>query len=77
MEAKADSASSQVTIENPNYVKAIVPTTLLIEQCYAIVTPIYGHVDSLFRQIQNIRRTHDLLLPRLLSGQIDMEAMPA
>jgi type I restriction enzyme S subunit len=26
-------------------------------------------------QIQNLRRTRDLLLPRLLSGQIDVEAM--
>jgi len=29
------------------------------------------------KQIQNLRRTRDLLLPRLLSGQIDVEAMPA
>ena len=27
-------------------------------------------------QIQNLRRTRDLLLPRLLSGQIDVEALP-
>jgi hypothetical protein len=26
-------------------------------------------------RIQNLRRTRDLLLPRLLSGQIDVEAM--
>jgi type I restriction enzyme S subunit len=26
---------------------------------------------------QNLRRTRDLLLPRLLSGQIDVEAMPS
>lgn len=30
----------------------------------------------LTRQIQNLRRTRDLLLPRLLSGQIDVEALP-
>ena len=28
------------------------------------------------KQIQNLRRTRDLLLPRLLSGQIDVEALP-
>ncbi|MFM7733078.1 MAG: restriction endonuclease subunit S [Cyanobium sp.] len=27
-------------------------------------------------QIENLRRTRDLLLPRLLSGQIDVEALP-
>jgi type I restriction enzyme S subunit len=26
------------------------------------------------KQIQNLRRTRDLLLPRLLSGQIEIEA---
>jgi type I restriction enzyme S subunit len=26
--------------------------------------------------IQNLRRTRDLLLPRLLSGQIDIESLP-
>jgi type I restriction enzyme S subunit len=33
-------------------------------------------VSLLASQIQNLRRTRDLLLPRLLSGQIDMEAAP-
>jgi type I restriction enzyme S subunit len=31
-------------------------------------------VIALQRKIQNLRRTRDLLLPRLLSGQIDVEA---
>jgi hypothetical protein len=26
-------------------------------------------------QVQNLRRTRDLLLPRLLSGQIDLDAV--
>jgi type I restriction enzyme S subunit len=32
--------------------------------------------QALVFQIQNLRRTRDLLLPRLLSGQIDVEALP-
>lgn len=75
MEAKTGSAQPQVTIENLNYVKAIVPTKPLVEKFCAIATPIYEQVDLLFRQIQNLRRTRDLLLPRLLSGQIDVEAI--
>ncbi len=75
MEAKTGSAQPQVTIENLNYVKAVVPTKPLVEKCCAFVTPIYERVDSLFQQIQNLRRTRDLLLPRLLSGQIDVEAL--
>jgi type I restriction enzyme S subunit len=74
MVAKTGSAQPQLTIENLNYVTAIVPTKPLIEKFCAIATPIYEQVDLLFCQIQNLRRTRDLLLPRLLSGQIDVEA---
>ena len=74
MEAKTGSAQPQVTSENLNYVKAVAPTKPLVEKFCAIVTPIYEQVDLLFCQIQNLRRTRDLLLPRLLSGQLNIEA---
>jgi type I restriction enzyme S subunit len=38
---------------------------------------LFEQVWTLDSQIANLRRTRDLLLPRLLSGQIDVEAMPA
>ena len=41
------------------------------------VAPLFTQVATLGLQIQNLRRTRDLLLPRLLSGQIDVEAMLA
>jgi len=31
---------------------------------------------ALDAQIQNLRRTRDLLLPRLLSAQIDVDSLP-
>jgi type I restriction enzyme S subunit len=43
----------------------------------AILEPIAEQVIALKRQIRNLRRARDLLLPRLLSGQINVEAMPA
>ncbi len=36
------------------------------------VAGVFEQVNTLQRQIQNLRRTRDLLLPRLLSGQIDL-----
>jgi type I restriction enzyme S subunit len=38
---------------------------------------IFRSVGVLASQLANLRRTRDLLLPRLLSGQIDVEAMPS
>lgn len=39
------------------------------------VVPFFAETATLGLQIQNLRRTRDLLLPRLLSGQIDVEAL--
>ena len=41
-----------------------------------LVDPIFAEVINLAKKVQNLRRTRDLLLPRLLSGQIDVEAIP-
>jgi len=38
------------------------------------VDAMFEQVNTLQRQTQNLRRTRDLLLPRLLSGQIDLDA---
>jgi type I restriction enzyme, S subunit len=42
----------------------------------SFASPIGDELLSLQRQIHNLRRTRDLLLPRLISGQIDIEALP-
>jgi type I restriction enzyme S subunit len=45
----------------------------LIGRFETVATPMAEQVLTLQRQIQNLRRTRDLLLPRLLSGQIEVE----
>lgn len=35
-----------------------------------------SEIATLSQQIRNLRRTRDLLLPRLLAGQIEVEALP-
>ena len=39
------------------------------------MAPMMRQVIGLQQQIENLRRTRDLLLPRLLSGQIDVETI--
>jgi type I restriction enzyme S subunit len=39
--------------------------------------PIHMVLAALTKQIQNLRRTRDLLLPRLLSGQVELKAEEA
>jgi type I restriction enzyme, S subunit len=45
---------------------------LFAEKC----EPIIDYILVLFRNNQNLRRTRDLLLPRLLSGQLDVSTLP-
>ena len=40
----------------------------------AVLEPLSRQIIGLKHKIQNLRQTRDLLLPRLLSGQIDLEA---
>ena len=54
----------------------IQPPPNLLGRFSAVVRPGFGLIYKLHLEIQNLRRTRDLLLPRLLSGQIDVEALP-
>ncbi|WP_165498785.1 restriction endonuclease subunit S [Chlorobium sp. N1] len=63
----------------PTFEKAdlLVPSVALLKKFGDVTIPIAEEIHTLQRQIQNLRRTRDLLLPRLLSGQIDVEAIPS
>ncbi|MFM8745656.1 MAG: hypothetical protein ACKOED_03185, partial [Aestuariivirga sp.] len=52
----------------------VVPPTPLRARFRQQIAPLLTHIATLGLQIQNLRRVRDLLLPRLLSGQIDVEA---
>jgi type I restriction enzyme S subunit len=48
------------------------PPAELVRRFESTVTPMAEQALMLQRQIKNLRRTRDLLLPRLLSGQVDL-----
>jgi len=48
----------------------LIPPAALLKQFCALADNFDGQESKLQRQIQNLRRTRDLLLPRLLSGQV-------
>ncbi len=49
----------------------VVPPNALRSEFLGHVAPLFTQIATLGRKIQNLRRTRDLLLPRLLSGQIE------
>jgi type I restriction enzyme S subunit len=70
-------AQQHINKEIVNDVQVVLPTDSLAKDFRQLVAPVFRELATLLFQIQTLRRTRDLLLPRLLSGQIDVEAMPA
>jgi type I restriction enzyme S subunit len=52
----------------------VIPSSQLLNRFGEATIPMAEQICSLQRQINNLRHTRDLLLPRLLSGQINVEA---
>jgi len=52
----------------------LVPPAPLLKKFGAATIPMAEQIHALHRKIQNLRRTRDLLLPRLLSGQVELAA---
>lgn len=55
----------------------LVPPIPLLKKFGEVTIPMAEQIHTLQSQIQNLRRTRDLLLPRLLSGQIELKSMDA
>jgi type I restriction enzyme, S subunit len=51
----------------------VIPKGKVAENFSALFADIIAQQQALIFQIQNLRRTRDLLLPRLLSGQVNLE----
>jgi type I restriction enzyme S subunit len=82
MRMKLEQLSNGVAQQNLSPVLAskmefLRPPRELRQQFAELAQPMVQRIVQLFSTIQTLRRTRDLLLPRLLSGQIDVEAMPA
>ncbi len=54
----------------------VAPPLFLLNEYHRLTGPMFDEILALSRQAHSLRRTRDLLLPRLLSGQIDVEALP-
>ncbi len=63
-----------VTKDDMYGIDILCPPQSLVATAEEHFAPIHDEVGILTRTVQNVRRTRDLLLPRLLSGQIEVEA---
>lgn len=70
-------AQQHINKEIVNDVQIALPPDSLASDFRCLVAPMFREIATLLFQTQNLRCTRDLLLPRLLSGQIDVEAIDA
>jgi len=67
-------AQPQITLEGISSIELATPPLPLRTSFQQDVSAFFEQVWTLDSQIQNLRRTRDLLLPHLLSGEIALEA---
>jgi type I restriction enzyme S subunit len=64
-------AQQNISKEKVANAVALVPPPALVAAFDRLAEPTFNQIQILQRQVQNLRRTRDLLLPRLLSGQLN------
>lgn len=69
-------AQQNISKEKVAETAALVPPRTSVAAFDKLADPIFSQVQTLQQRIRNLRRTRDLLLPRLLSGQIPLEVAP-
>jgi len=66
---------ASVTKDDMQGIALVCPPPSFIQSATQHFEPLHSEIATLSQQIQKLRRTRDLLLPRLLSGQIDVETI--
>ena len=66
------SAQPQLPIKDMRRIKIIKPDDVTMERFTEFVSPIYKQISSLIMKNQTISKQRDLLLPRLMSGKLEV-----
>ncbi|WP_301102591.1 restriction endonuclease subunit S [Propionivibrio sp.] len=76
MATELDNGAAQpnVSVGSIQKYPLLLPPIGLLNDYAKLIEPIWRHTEILRDQLSNLRKQRDLLLPRLLSGQIEVEA---
>jgi type I restriction enzyme S subunit len=53
-------------------IELLCPTELVVQNATRYFEPLHAEIEVIIKQTANLRRTRALLLPRLLSGQLNL-----
>ncbi|WML51708.1 restriction endonuclease subunit S [Neobacillus sp. PS3-12] len=71
-ELDTGAAQSQITIDNLSRFKVLIPSDDLLIEFNGFIFPIRSKIDILEQQIKKLTEARDKLLPRLMSGEIEV-----
>ncbi len=66
---------ASVTKDDMQGIELIAPARSVVDEATKHFEPLHEATATLSHQIESLRRTRDLLMPRLLSGQVDVAAL--
>ncbi len=66
---------SEISKKNFKPIPVIVPTQNILAQYEESAHPLFSEIEALSKETENLEETRDTLLPRLLSGEIDLNAV--
>lgn len=69
------SAQPQLPVSTINSIKILVPPKNTLEEFSKLIKSLYDEIDILQQKNQTLKQTRNLLLPRLLSGKLDIEKL--
>jgi len=69
---RTGSAQPQITLSGINHLLQLLPSSCLMKKFNEIVEPIFFQVDVLIRKNNSLSQSRDLLLPRLMSGELSV-----
>jgi type I restriction enzyme, S subunit len=69
---KSGSAQPQITIEGISSIKIIVPSVSTVRNYCNLTSEMIDFADMLDKVNTNLRQTRDLLLPKLISGEVEV-----
>lgn len=72
----AGSAVPSMTTDILNAMEVIIPSTTALEEFEALVTPMYRAMQENNDQSEKLANLRDALLPKLMSGEIDISDVP-
>ena len=65
-------AQPNISGENVENIKLLKPDINILNEFCILVEPLFSEILNLRAENQNLRKTRDLLLPKLISGQVDI-----